>query len=92
MGGQNIPAKEQMIKAMKLPYDVFLGELVITAVGGRSVYVENYRSILLYTNTCLKIAGKSNKIIISGENLKIEYYAKDEMKVTGAVRSIEMEA
>ena len=38
--------KERVISAMKLPMDVFLGELVVSLIGRRAVYVENYRSIL----------------------------------------------
>ena len=71
--------KERVISAMKLPMDVFLGELVVSLIGRRAVYVENYRSILFYTDTRLKLQGK-------------DYYTGDNMKVTGLIESVELEA
>ena len=50
-------AKERVIAAMNLPKDVYLGELLVSLVGRRAVYVENYRSILLYTDTQLMLQG-----------------------------------
>lgn len=84
--------KEQLVSAMKLPMDVFLGELIVSMIGRRAVYVENYRSILLYTDTRLKIQGKGCKLNIQGKRLLIEYYTGDDMKVTGLIESLELEA
>ncbi|MDO5348428.1 MAG: YabP/YqfC family sporulation protein [Lachnospiraceae bacterium] len=83
--------KELMVAAMKLPMDVFLGELIISVIGRRAVYVENYRSILFYTDTSLKIQGKDCKLLIQGKHLVIEYYTGDEMKVTGRIESVGLE-
>lgn len=84
--------KEQMVTALKLPVDVFLGELLISVVGRRAVYIENYRSILFYTDTRLKIQGKNGKLDIQGKNLMIEYYTSNEMKVNGLIESLQLEA
>ena len=82
--------KERVISAMKLPMDVFLGELVVSLIGRRAVYVENYRSILFYTDTRLKLQGKDCKL--TGKRLFVEYYTGDNMKVTGLIESVELEA
>ncbi len=84
-------AKERVIAAMNLPKDVYLGELLVSLVGRRAVYVENYRSILLYTDTQLKLQGKNCKLKICGKNLMIEYYTSDEMKVTGKIEELLLE-
>lgn len=81
-------AKERVIAAMKLPKDVYLGELLVSLIGQRAVYVENYRSILLYTDTTLKLQGKTCKLKICGKNLMIEYYTGDEMKVSGKIEEL----
>ncbi len=86
------PRKEQIISAMKLPMDVFLGELIVSMIGRRAVYIENYRSILLYTDSRLKIQGKDCKLSLQGKRLSIEYYTGDNMKVTGLIESVELEA
>lgn len=84
-------AKERVIAAMKLPKDVYLGELLVSLIGQRTVYVENYRSILLYTDTALKLQGKTCKLKICGQNLMIEYYTGDEMKVSGKIEALSLE-
>lgn len=84
--------KERLISAMKLPMDVFMGELIISLIGRRAVYIENYRSILLYTDTRVKLQGKNCKLNIQGKRLLVEYYTGDEMKVTGLIQSVELEA
>jgi sporulation protein YqfC len=83
--------REQVISALKLPMDVFLGELIVSLIGRRAVYIENYQSILFYTDTRLKIQGKGCKLNILGKRLFIEYYTGDNMKVTGFIESIELE-
>lgn len=84
-------ARERVIAAMKLPKDVYLGELLVSLIGQRTVYVENYRSILLYTDTQLKLQGKNSKLCICGKNLMIEYYTGDEMKVSGKIEQLSLE-
>ena len=84
--------KERVISAMKLPMDVFLGELVVSLIGRRAVYVENYRSILFYTDTMLKLQGKDCKLTVTGKLLFVEYYTGDNMEVTGLIESVELEA
>ena len=84
--------KERVISAMKLPMDVFLGELGVSLIGRRAVYVENYRSILFYTDTRLKLQGKDCKLTVTGKRLFVEYYTGDNMKVTGLIESVELEA
>ena len=83
--------KEQMIAALKLPMDVCLGELIISLIGRRVVYVENYRSILFFTDERLKIEGKSCKLNILGKGLTVEYYTEGEMKVNGLIERVELE-
>lgn len=84
-------ARERVVAAMRLPKDVFLGELMVSVVGQRSVYVENYRSILFYTDTMLKLQGKNCKLKVCGRQLMIEYYTGEEMKINGVIESVELE-
>lgn len=77
---------------MNLPRDVFLGDILVSLVGRRTMLIENYRSILLYTDTLLKIQGKNCRLLIGGRQLQIEYYTAEEMKVNGIIESIELKA
>ena len=56
---------------------------------GRSmVRIENYRSILVYSDTYLKIQAGKYRLSIDGRNLRIRYYDKDEMEITGNIDAI----
>ena len=81
-----------MMAAMNLPRDVFLGDILVSLIGRRTVLIENYRSILMYTDTTLKIQGKNCRLQISGKHLRIEYYTADEMRVNGVIESIELKS
>ena len=94
VGGLGITpeTKERMMAAMNLPRDVFLGDILVSLIGRRTVLIENYRSILMYTDTTLKIQGKNCRLQICGKHLRIEYYTADEMKVNGVIESIELKS
>ena len=74
-----------------LPRDVILGDVLISFVGRSQVNVENYRSILIYTDTLIKLQARNCKVVIHGARLKIDYYTAEEMKITGQVGSLEFE-
>lgn len=83
--------KKAVVSALNLPEDVFIGEMILTFVGSHKVTVENYRSIIFYTDTILKLQGKNTRLTITGKQLVIEYYDKEEMKLTGQIKSAEFE-
>lgn len=84
--------KDSVASALHLPKDVVLGEVLVSFVGRRCVVIENYRSILYYTDTVLKLQTKNCRLVIMGIRLSIEYYTKEEMKVTGWIQSVEFES
>lgn len=84
-------SKEKAASALKLPKDVVLGEVLVSFLGRHSVVIENYRSIILYTNCSIKIQAKNCRVIVSGSRLMIEYYTNEEMKINGFIKSLEFE-
>ncbi|MGL5260099.1 MAG: YabP/YqfC family sporulation protein [Lachnospiraceae bacterium] len=85
---QRITLKEKMCDSMKLPKDIMLGASIVTVIGERELWVENYKGILDYTDKKIVLQGKQKKIIIMGSYLKIEYYTKEEMKISGKIEDI----
>lgn len=84
--------KRAVVSALNLPEDVFFGEMLLSFVGSHEVTVENYRSIVFYTDTVLKLQGKNGRLVITGKRLSIEYYDKEQLKLTGVIQSAEFEA
>ena len=83
--------KELVVEQLQLPKDTMLGAVLVRAVGNHELYIENFRSILEYTDQHLKLQTKNCKLCIEGKKLHIVYYNCEEMKVTGVIKSIRYE-
>lgn len=83
--------KLKAASALKLPKDVVLGEVLVSCIGKHALLIENYRNIIIYTDTQIKLQTKTCRLIITGSRLNIEYYTSDEMKVQGLIKAIEFE-
>ena len=79
---------EQVIEHLELPKDFLLGEAIITISGRRELLIENYKGILIYEDSFIKIQTKNGRILITGKNLVIQYYTNEEMKITGFFEQI----
>ena len=80
--------KKAVVSALNLPEDVFLGEMLLYVTGSSSAVVENYRSILFFSDTMLKLKGKHARLTVCGKQLSIEYYDKEQLKITGWIQSV----
>lgn len=60
-------------------------EPIIQLKGQRSLYIENYRKLLVYTEKKISILTKSGIIEIHGTNLLIRYYSKEELEIQGCI-------
>ena len=81
--------KKKMACTKNLPKDVIFGVPIITMKGKLEVCVENYKGIMEYTDTLIRIRSKVGQIRVTGRNMQIEYYTNDEMKITGQIKSVE---
>ena len=79
---------EKMINSLELPKDLMLGLPVLTATGRKEVLIENYKGILIYEDSFIKVQTKQCRITINGSGLSIAYYTNEEMKITGLIDSI----
>lgn len=81
--------KNHSFDTTNLPKDVIFGVPLVTITGNLELYIENYKSLIEYTDRIIRIKRREGEIRISGENLQIAYYKTAEMKITGRIRAIE---
>jgi len=81
--------KEQFIEKLQLPKDLMLGDSILTLTGKRELHIENYKGIIEYYSTSILIQGKNGQICVEGENLNIDYYTNEDMKISGCIRGIQ---
>ena len=84
--------RKEFVSSLHLPEDVFLGEMLLYLTGSTSAVVENYRSILYFSDTVLKLKGKHSRLTVSGTSLTIEYYDREQLKITGRIRAVEFDS
>ena len=80
--------KEQMSEALNLPKDLTLGAVILTITGKHEAYVENYMSLIEYTEKLIRIQTRTCKLEICGAQLEIVYYTNEEMKITGELLEV----
>lgn len=81
----------KILEATQIPCEVYDNTTRLTIKGRKEAYIENYKGLLEYT--CERIAVQMNRgrVLFCGENLCVEYYAYDCMKIVGRIDVIQYE-
>lgn len=85
---QNTTFREKMVNGLELPKDLMLGAAIVTVTGRREALITNYKGILEYEDSFIRVQTKNCRILISGAHLAIDYYTNEEMKITGFIDNI----
>ncbi len=80
--------KELLVESLRLPKDMVLGAFMLSMTGNREAFIENYRGILEYTDTCILLQTKSGQVRFEGTGLVIEYYTNEDMKIGGYIEKV----
>ena len=80
--------RERAADALNLPKDLTLGAVILTITGKHEAYVENYMSLIEYTECLIRLQTRTCKLEIHGVHLYIAYYTSDEMKIAGEIREV----
>lgn len=71
-----------------LTEDILAGAVLVMVEGKHKVCIENYRSIIEYTEDLIRIQTKNCRLHIEGSKLAIAYFRDDEMCVVGNIDGI----
>lgn len=80
--------KERFADVFSLSKDVISNATLLYAIGQKNIYIENFKSILAYSNNEIVIKGSDGKVTVSGKNLCIDYYSTQDMKITGQIADV----
>lgn len=84
--------KANVVDALKLPKDMVYGSVIVTVTGQTEAYVENYKGIIEYTSSKIKLQTKTCQVVFIGKEFLITYYTNDEMKITGQIWEIKYQS
>lgn len=80
--------KEEMTEALNLPKDLMLGAVIMTITGKHEAYVENYMSLIEYTQERIRLQTRDCRVEICGSCLLIAYFTTSEMKISGEIQEV----
>ena len=80
---------EWLADRVQVPAEVLGGAPVFFFYGQHQLWVENYKSILEYQDTIIRIQTKQGRVKICGKALGIDEFAKDGMRITGWIKCVE---
>ena len=60
-------------------------------IGAGEAWLENYQTLMEYTDERIRVSGKYSEIQIEGYGMRIEYYGNIDMKIQGVIRKIQFE-
>lgn len=75
-------------ESLHLSKDAVLGMPIVTMIGSREVHVENFKAILEYSDTYVKLKAKKGSVGINGKHLVIAYYNEEEIHIKGLIESV----
>lgn len=81
---------ERLAEQLRLPPDIIRENPMVHMLGTRRVVIENYKKLVDYQEECIKILSKAGTIQIAGCHLRIAYYTRDEIKIEGFIKGIEV--
>lgn len=80
--------KEMLVQSLKLPKDMMMGAFMLSMTGNKEAFIENYKGIIEYTDTCILLQTKGGQVRFEGSGLVIEYYTNEDMKITGSISGV----
>lgn len=92
VAGMEVSLREKVVTNLELPKDLMLGASVLTVTGRGEALISNYKGILEYKDSFIRVQTKNCRIQISGAHLAIDYYTNEEMKITGYIETIQYES
>lgn len=63
-------------------------EPVLQFRGRTCLYIENYRKLLCYQKTQIRVGTKAGIIEVNGTNLTIRYYSKEDLEIKGLIKMV----
>lgn len=81
---------KKISEKLDLAPDILEGSTILNMYGNQSALVENYKSIIEYSPTLVKLQGRHVKLLIEGANLTIERFTQEDCKILGNIQSVQV--
>lgn len=79
---------KEIVEICGLPFNEVLKDVKIILIGGKALYVSNYKKIVTYSKESIDLRVKGDIIHISGENMIIKQLDKNEIIISGKIYGV----
>jgi len=80
--------KEKLTSALALPKEIALNLAVVTIMGQGEIAVENYKNLLEFSETKIRIRTQNQVISIEGERLMLQQITTENLTIIGRITTI----
>lgn len=84
--------RERLADALGVSKEIVMDLPHITFAGNREVYIENYKSIIEYTDTVIRLLTADGTLSIKGRELSIDMVRVSDMFVSGYFDIVEFKS
>ena len=80
--------KEKMTGILSLPKEIALDMPIVIATGRGEVNIENYKNLLEFTETKIRIHTSAGQLTVEGERLTLRQITTENILITGRIANI----
>jgi sporulation protein YqfC len=77
------------VDLLELPKDALLDVPRVTLIGGLQAYVENFQSVVEFSDKQLRLQLTKGQLVIKGTSLEIKRIVGDQVMIEGTIDSIQ---
>ena len=81
--------KEKMTGLLSLPKEIALNLPLIMATGRDELSIENYKNLIEFTDTIIRINTQAGMLAIEGQKLMLKHVTTENILVTGLITRIQ---
>jgi len=80
--------KEKITNTLSLPKEIALNLPVVTATGRREVIIENYKNLIEFADTVIRVRTADSTVTIEGEHLALQHLTTENVMIVGRIACI----
>ncbi|MCL2571511.1 MAG: sporulation protein YqfC [Defluviitaleaceae bacterium] len=80
--------KEKMTDMLSLPKEIILDLPLLIATGRQELNIENYKNLIEFTDTKIRILTKAGVLTIEGQKLILKQVTSEHVLITGTIKGI----
>lgn len=91
MKREKTSAWQGFVQALNLPENAFVSQCHMELFGQKELIIEDAKSILEYSEELVRIQAKGQKVLIQGQQLRVDMFLEKVMIVRGKISTISFE-